>query len=115
MNETNQVAVEPRLSDENGAEEQRKLALLKDMGSTGEVAVEKSLGLNTQDEAMEFAATTQAVDQPNIPPPEDVYVPPETVQAEATEGAQEQEEEEKKMPGANTTQVKALNSKIKQI
>ena len=65
------------------------------MGSTGEVAVEKSLGLNTQDEAMEFAATTQAVDQPNIPPPEDVYVPPETVQAEATEGAQEQEEEEK--------------------
>jgi len=36
--------------------------MLLDMGSTGEVAVEKSLGLNTQDEALEFAATTQAAD-----------------------------------------------------
>ena len=46
------------------------------MGSTGEVAVEKSLGLNTQDEALEFAVTTQAADLPNIPQPENVLVPP---------------------------------------
>ena len=49
MNETSQVEVSNR-------------ALLQEMGSTGEVAVEKSLGLNTQEEALEFAATTQAAD-----------------------------------------------------
>ena len=46
------------------------------MASTGEVAVEKSLGLNTQEEAMELAATTQAADEPNIPQLEVDIVPP---------------------------------------
>ena len=60
MNRTSQVGVPTKLSDNGGQgedEEQRKRALLAEMGSTGEVAVEKSLGLNTQDEALEFAAT----------------------------------------------------------
>ena len=50
-----------KLSDNGGQEDDednRKRAMLAEMGSTGEVAVEKSLGLNTQDEALEFAATT---------------------------------------------------------
>lgn len=61
MNRTSQVGVPTKLSDNGGQgddEENRKRAMLAEMGSTGEVAVEKSLGLNTQDEALEFAATT---------------------------------------------------------
>ena len=55
MNETSQVEVPNRLRDahanreQNEAEMERKRALLQEMGSTGDVAVEKSLGLNSQD------------------------------------------------------------------
>ena len=48
------------------------------MNSTGEVAVEKSLGLNTQEEAMEFAATVQAADTPHIPQQDNVIIIPST-------------------------------------
>lgn len=49
------------------------------MHSTGGVAVEKSIGLNTQEEAaLEMAATTQAADQPNIPQHSNVIIPPDS-------------------------------------
>lgn len=66
------------------------------MGSTGEVAVEKSLGLNSQEQALEFAATTQAADQPNIPQQEGVFVPTETVQVTQEQEATDEGNEEEK-------------------
>ena len=74
--------------------------MLKELGSTGDVAVDKSLGLNSN-EAMEFIATAQAADQPNIPPPDNVLVPPASAgqptdrQPENTGGAAEEAAEDR--------------------
>ena len=78
MNETSHVVVPAKLSDKEDEEEKMKMILLHEMNSTGEVAVEKSLGLNTQEEAMEFAATVQAADTPHIPQQDNVIIIPST-------------------------------------